>query len=83
MYKRQLNYFYNTGTNGITYHSEIYPCEDLTEEEFKVASLFANTLTDVGVGGKSFEEMQKIQSAVTGGISASFILIPKIMIIIL
>ena len=71
------NYFYNTGTNGITYHSEIYPCEDLTEEEFKVASLFANTLTDVGVGGKSFEEMQKIQSAVTGGISASFILIPK------
>ena len=77
MSNNTLNYFYNTGTNGITYHSEIYPCEDLTEEEFKVASLFANTLTDVGVGGKSFEEMQKIQSAVTGGISASFILIPK------
>ena len=71
------NFFYKVGTNGITYHSIILPCSPLTENEFKVASLFANTLTDVGIGNKSYEEVQKIQSAVTGGISASFTLIPN------
>ena len=71
------NYFYNVGTNGITYHSIILPCSPLTEDEFKIASLFTNTLTDVGIGKRSYEEVQKIQSAVTGGISANFILIPN------
>jgi Zn-dependent M16 (insulinase) family peptidase len=69
------NYFYNVGTNGITYHSIILPCNPLTKDEFKIASLFTNTLTDVGIGKRSYEEVQKIQSAVTGGISANFILI--------
>ena len=71
------NYFYNVGTNGITYHSIILPCSPLTKDEFKIASLFTNTLTDVGIGKRSYEEVQKIQSAVTGGISANFILIPN------
>ena len=71
------NFFYKVGTNGITYHSMILPCGPLTNDEFKVASLFANTLTDVGIDNKDYEEVQKIQSAVTGGISANFILIPN------
>jgi len=71
------NYFYNVGTNGITYHSIILPCSPLTKDEFKIASLFTNTLTDVGIGKRSYEEVQKIQSAITGGISANFILIPS------
>ena len=71
------NYFYNVGTNGITYHSILLPCKNLTKDEFKVASLFTNTLTDVGIGNKSYEEIQKIQSALTGGISSSFSLIPN------
>ncbi len=71
------NFYYKVGTNGITYHSIILPCDPLTEDEFKIASLFTNTLTDVGIGDKSYEDIQKIQSAVTGGISASFILIPN------
>ncbi|GIS24939.1 MAG: hypothetical protein CM15mP126_1820 [Gammaproteobacteria bacterium] len=71
------NYFYNVGTNGITYHSIILPCSPLTKDEFKIASLFTNTLTDVGIGKKSYIEVQKIQSAVTGGISANFVLIPN------
>ena len=70
------NFYYNVGTNGITYHSIILPCDPLTKEEFKIASLFTNTLTDVGIGDKSYEDVQKMQSAVTGGISASFTLIP-------
>ena len=71
------NFFYKVGTNGITYHSIILPCNPLTKDEFKVASLFTNTLTDVGIGNKSYEEVQKIQSAMTGGISANFTLIPN------
>ncbi len=71
------NFYYKVGTNGITYHSIILPCDPLTEDEFKIASLFTNTLTDVGIGDKSYEDIQKIQSAVTGGISASFTLIPN------
>ena len=71
------NFFYQVGTNGITYHSIVLPCSPLTDNEFKVASLFTNTLTDIGIGNKSYEEVQKIQSAVTGGISASFTLIPN------
>ena len=71
------NFFYKVGTNGITYHSIVLPCSPLTDNEFKVASLFTNTLTDIGIGNKNYEEIQKIQSAVTGGISASFTLIPN------
>jgi len=71
------NFYYKVGTNGITYHSIILPCDPLTQDEFKIASLFTNTLTDVGIGDKSYEDVQKIQSAVTGGISASFTLIPN------
>ena len=39
--------------------------------------MFTNTLTDVGIGNQGYEEVQKIQSALTGGISANFILIPN------
>jgi Zn-dependent M16 (insulinase) family peptidase len=36
-------------------------------------------LTDVGLGDKDYEEVQKIQSAITGGISSNFVLIPDEM----
>ena len=70
------NYFYKSGTNGITYHSMIFPCNNLSFDEFKISTLFANTITDVGLGDKDYEEVQKIQSAITGGISSNFVLIP-------
>ena len=76
-YNNTENYFYKAGTNGITYHSIIFPCQPLTKEEFNIASLYSSTLTDVGIGNKNYEEVQKIQSAVTGGISANFILLPN------
>ena len=70
------NYFYKTGTNGIVYHSMIFPCEALDENELKVASLYSNTLTDIGLGKDGYEDIQKYQSSITGGISASFITLP-------
>ena len=74
--KGNNNFYYRTGTNGITYHSIVFPCNALSEEEFKIASLFSNTLTDIGIGDKNYEEVQKLQSAVTGGMSANFVLLP-------
>ncbi len=76
--QNQKNYYYKTGTNGITYHSMIFPSQPLTDEEFKVASLFANTLTDVGIGKASYEKIQKLQASITGGISANFMLIKDV-----
>ena len=71
------NYFYKTGTNGIVYHSMIFPCEALDKNELEVASLFSNTLTDIGLGKDGYEDIQKYQSSFTGGISASFITLPN------
>ena len=55
----------------------IYPCSNLSTEEFKIASLFTNTLTNIGFKDKSYEDVQKIQSAITGGITSNFILLPN------
>ena len=71
------NYFYKSGTNGIVYHSMIFPCDALDENELKIASLFSNTLTDIGLGKDGYEDIQKYQSSITGGISASFITLPN------
>ena len=71
------NYFYKTGTNGITYHSMIYPCSNLSTDELKIASLFANSLTNIGFNNMSYEEVQKLQASITGGISSNFILLPN------
>ena len=71
------SYFYKTGTNGIVYHSMLFPCDALDQNELKVASLFTSTLTDIGLGKDSYEDIQKYQSSITGGISASFITLPN------
>ena len=73
---KSTDYFYKSGTNGIVYHSMIFPCDALDENELKIASLFSNTLTDIGLGKDGYEDIQKYQSSITGGISASFITLP-------
>ena len=74
---KSTDYFYKSGTNGIVYHSMIFPCDALDENELKIASLFSNTLTDIGLGKDGYEDIQKYQSSITGGISASFITLPN------
>jgi len=56
--------------------SIIFPCEKTRLPLTNVCNILDFTLTDVGIGDKSYEDVQKMQSAVTGGISASFTLIP-------
>ena len=75
--KKSRNYYYKTGTNGIVYHSMIFPCDALEKDELKIASLFSNTLTDIGLGDKGYEDIQKYQSSITGGVSASFVTLPN------
>jgi len=56
----------------------LFPCDALDQNELKVASLFTSTLTDIGLGKDSFEDIQKYQSSITGGISASFVTLPNL-----
>ncbi len=48
----------------------------------RVANLFTSTLTDIGLGKDSYEDIQKYQSSITGGISASFVTLPNMMRVI-
>ena len=45
-------------------------------EELSASRSYSELLTDLGLGSKSFEEIQKRQASVTGGLGASFILLP-------
>jgi Zn-dependent M16 (insulinase) family peptidase len=74
--KSTKNYIYKTGTNGLVYHSMIYPINNLTSEEIGHANLYANFITNLGVGNKDYEEIQKYQSSITGGLNASTIFLP-------
>ena len=70
------DYFYQTGTNGLVYHTLIYPCEGLTIKQLETSRIYSELLTDLGLGNKSFEEIQRRQASITGGIGASFVLVP-------
>ena len=70
-------YIYKTGTNGIVYHSLIYPIQGLDDSEIDFLNMYANILTDIGIGDYTYEDVQKYQSTITGGISASIVLLPS------
>ena len=74
--EKNEDFYYKTGTNGLVYHSLIYPCQNLTLEELSASRNYAELLTDLGHRNKSFEEIQKRQASITGGLGASFILLP-------
>ena len=71
------NYYYKSGTNGLVYHTMLFPCDSLSDKELQISSLYASSLTDVGLGSDSYEQIQKYQSSITGGLSASFVMIPN------
>ena len=75
-HSRDGSYIYKVGTNGLAYHSLIFPVEGLSENELGLASVYSNLITNLGLGNKKYEEIQKYQSSITGGITASPILLP-------
>ena len=62
---------YEVGTNGLVYSDFLFPCKNLTSNELLFSSLYAFILTELGLKKSSYEEIQALQSKLTGGISAS------------
>ncbi|PID41572.1 MAG: peptidase M16 [Proteobacteria bacterium] len=61
---------YGQGTNGLVYQQVIISLPGLTKEEQVILSLYCYCLTEVGLGDKSYLDVQNWQSSVTGGLSA-------------
>ena len=63
---------YEVGTNGLMYSDFLFPCKNLSSQELLFSSLYTFILTEVGLRKSSYEEVQALQSSITGGINASF-----------
>ena len=63
---------YEVGTNGLMYSDFLFPCKNLSSQELLFSSLYTFILTEVGLCEGSYEEVQALQSSITGGINASF-----------
>lgn len=63
---------YAAGTNGIVYQEVLCELPELTEEETGLLPLLSHVWTELGVGDKSYLEVQQWQSAVSGGLHGSF-----------
>ena len=63
---------YEVGTNGLMYSDFLFPCKNLTSQELLFSSLYTFILTEVGLKESSYEEIQALQSSITGGMNASF-----------
>ena len=54
------------------YSDFLFPCKNLTSQELLFSSLYTFILTEVGLKESSYEEIQALQSSITGGLNASF-----------
>jgi Zn-dependent M16 (insulinase) family peptidase len=61
---------YGQGTNGIVYQQVVAPLPALAEEHLKLLPLYTNILTELGLGGDSYLDVQQRQAATVGAISA-------------
>lgn len=61
---------YGQGTNGLAYLQAIMPLPELDREQQRILPLYANALTEVGLGAASYLEVQERQAASVGAISA-------------
>ena len=61
---------YSAGTNGLVYQQIIVELPELTDRQQELLSYYGILLTEVGIGQKSYMEVQKWQAEVAGSISA-------------
>jgi len=61
---------YRTGTNGIVYQQAILDLPTLDNNELSHLSFYSHCVPELGCGEHSYLDMQKRQSAVSGGVSA-------------
>jgi Zn-dependent M16 (insulinase) family peptidase len=62
--------FYPQGTNGISYQQVLIALPKLSADESALLSHFTSCVPEVGIGKRSYLEVQAQQAAVSGGISA-------------
>lgn len=62
-------FYFPAGTNGIVYQQVIIPLPELTESERSILPIYANALTELGVGKRDYLATQNWQSAVCGAIN--------------
>jgi len=62
--------FYAQGTNGISYQQVLVALPALSMADTELLSLYTNCLSEVGLGKRSYLDVQAEQAAVSGGISA-------------
>mgnify|MGYP003323879796 FL=1 len=63
---------YEVGTNGLIYSDFLFPCANLNPQELLYSSLYTFIITEVGFKENTYEQIQALQSSLTGGINASF-----------
>ena len=65
-------YSYSAGTNGLVYQEVLIELPDLSQEEIRLLPLLSHFWTELGVGNKTYLDVQHWQSSVSGGLSCSF-----------
>ena len=61
---------YASATNGLVYQQAIFDLPNLEESQIGLLPLYSACVTELGAGDQSYLEMQKKQSAISGGVSA-------------
>jgi hypothetical protein len=63
--------WYDQPTNGLVYQQIVIDLPPLDDDALELLPLLAETLSEVGAGGRDYTQTQARQAALTGGISAS------------
>ena len=63
--------WYDQPTNGLVYQQIVIDLPPLDAAALELLPLLAETLSEVGAGGRDYTQTQALQAALTGGISAS------------
>ncbi len=66
--------WYGQGTNGMVYQRAIVTLPTLDDQELTDLPFYTECLTEVGSGGRDYLATQAYQAAVTGGLSANYLL---------
>ena len=62
--------FYAQGTNGLSYQQLVLTLPELTGEQTSLLPYYTSCLPEVGVGTRSYLDIQSLQAGVSGGINA-------------
>ena len=61
---------YGQGTNGLVYQQTVIPLPAISDTQLQMLPLYSNILTEVGLGNKTYMDVQQRQAANVGSINA-------------